>query len=166
MPPPLTDRLRLIAPDFTAAPQLHVADMAVAAKTGYGLIINARPDGEEEQDEQPLSADLETAAHAAGLQYIHIPIDNGAVFSEMAIRAAAQITEKNTVPVLGFCMTGVRALRLWALAQALNRHHTPDELIAMAANADFNLSSFAEHLTRLYAGKPPFYVADNAALMI
>ena len=60
-------------------PQVLVADspmqgkhMADAAARGVTLAINNRPDHEETG--QWNSADLEDAARAAGLDYVHIPI--------------------------------------------------------------------------------------------
>jgi len=162
----LTTRLRRITDDFATAPQLMIADMKIAKEVGFSLILNARPDGEEDEDEQPLSRHLKEAAQAAGLAYAYVPILNGAAFSHNALIAAGEAMADNTGPVLGFCLTGMRSLRLWALASALYGLAEPDQLIAAAAAAGVSLDAFAEHLHRLSRGQAPLYVADDAAMMI
>ena len=164
--PPLHERMVRITRAFATAPQLHGPDMAAAAQAGFSLILNARPDGEEDADEQPPSDNLAEAARAAGLAYVHIPIASGAAFPADSLQAAAQVLAQADGPVLGFCLTGMRALRLWALASALSGRMGADELIASAHAAGLPLENFREHLERLARGEPPLYVADVAAMMI
>ncbi|PHS29544.1 MAG: TIGR01244 family phosphatase [Robiginitomaculum sp.] len=162
----LTTRLRRITDGFATAPQLMIADMQAAKQAGFALILNARPDGEEDEDEQPPSLHLKEAAQTAGLAYAYVPILNGAAFSHNALIAAGEAMADNGGPVLGFCLTGMRSLRLWALASALYGREEPDRLILAAAVAGLSLDAFAEHLQRLSRGQAPLYVADEAAMMI
>jgi uncharacterized protein (TIGR01244 family) len=56
---------RRVTEDLSVAPQISVEDVAEAARLGFRLIVNNRPDGE--QPGQPTSAEIEAAAKAAGL---------------------------------------------------------------------------------------------------
>ncbi len=165
-PPPLKDRLTHITPHFAIAPQLMIADMIAAKQAGFKMILNARPDGEEDEGEQPLSAALKAASAEAGLAYAYVPVLNGAAFSHNALIAAGEAMTDNRGPVLGFCLTGMRSLRLWALASALYGITKPDALILAATNAGNSLENFREHLERLARNEAPLYVADTAAMMI
>ena len=94
--------------------QIGPADIPVLAEEGVTMIINNRPDGED--DGQPLSAELEAAAKAAGLDYRHIPIARGIGPSDVeamgdALRRAAG------GKVLAFCRSGTRSTLAWAVAR-------------------------------------------------
>ncbi len=164
--PELMTRLTRITPDFSTAPQVMAGDMQMARQMGFALILNARPDGEEDEDEQPPSATLKQAAQTAGLAYAYVPIINGAAFSHNALIAAGEAMSDNPGPVLGFCLTGMRSLRLWALASALYRTAEPDALLRVTNDAGLRLDGFTDHLHRLARGEAPLYVADDAAMMI
>ncbi len=164
--PDLVSRLTHISPAFATTPQLHVADMTAAKQAGFTMILNARPDGEEDEDEQPPSILLKKAAQDAGLAYSYVPIINGAVFPHNALIAAGEAMADHQGPILGFCLTGMRSLRLWALASVLYGLAAPEDLLSAAQSAGLSLDSFAEHLDRLSRHEAPLYVADNAAMMI
>lgn len=95
----------------------QIALDAVGALNGTGTrtLINLRPDGEDQN--QPPSAAVESAAKSAGLSYAYIPTPHGdipdAIVDDLA-RALAQ-TER---PAVLYCRSGKRATRVWALAEA------------------------------------------------
>ncbi|HEU0097170.1 MAG TPA: TIGR01244 family sulfur transferase [Allosphingosinicella sp.] len=123
---------RLDPTTFVFTRQLAVGDIDEAAAQGIRLIVNNRPDGEEPG--QPLSADIESAARAAGLDFRHIPVAGG--FAPERIEAMAQALEQG--PVLAFCRSGTRSAFLWALARA--RLGAPaEESVAAAAAAGYDL---------------------------
>jgi uncharacterized protein (TIGR01244 family) len=97
------------------------------------LIVNNRPDGEEEG--QPRSADIEAAARAAGIAYRHIPVGG---FSEAQIEAMQAALTEADGPVLAFCRSGTRSTYLWALARA-RMGEAAAELVAQAAAAGYDL---------------------------
>jgi uncharacterized protein (TIGR01244 family) len=101
---------------FATAPQLIPADMAAVAAQGFKTVINNRPDGEGGPD-QPLSADVQAAALAAGLQYHHLPVVAGQITPEQA-KAMADILAVAPEPVLAFCRSGARSTQLRQLATA------------------------------------------------
>lgn len=137
--------IRTIDDSISVAPQIAPEDMAMLAEQGFGLVINNRPDDEE--GGQPSSAEMRTAAEAAGLSYVAIPTVMGgmtqAQVAEMA--AALKATDK---PVLAYCRSGTRSCNLWALAEA-SKGGDPDALIAKAAGAGYDLSGIRPVLAQL-----------------
>lgn len=105
---------RRVSDDYGVSAQLHPADMPTAAAAGYRSILNNRPDFEG-GPEQPTSAQLESAARAAGLAYAHLPLALGDVGPADVARFQKTL---NTLPapVLSFCGLGGRAARLHELA--------------------------------------------------
>lgn len=116
--------------------QITRDDVAAAKAQGFTMIINNRPDGE--QDGQPTAAEIGAAAHEAGLAYAAIPVDHSG-FSEEQVAAMADALAAADGPVLAFCRSGTRSTFLWALASA-RRGEDGDQLIAKAANAGYDLS--------------------------
>lgn len=104
-----------IAPGFSVAAQLSVAQVADAAALGFMSLINNRPDGEG-GPEQPVSAAIAIAAQAKGLHYVYLPVVSGSITQEQAVamRAALQSAPQ---PVLAFCRSGARSAQLFSLAQ-------------------------------------------------
>lgn len=108
---------RKIDDSISVAPQITTAQIAEAAKLGFTLVINNRPEGEEPG--QPSGADIAAAAQAAGLGYVAIPITH-AGFSEAQVAAMADALGGANGPVLAFCRSGTRSTLVWALAQGRN----------------------------------------------
>jgi uncharacterized protein (TIGR01244 family) len=138
---------RKIDDQFLASPQIAVSDIAEAKALGITTIINNRPDGEEPSE--PQGAEIEAAAHAAGLGYVAIPVTH-AGFSGPQVAAMAVALEAAKGPVLAYCRSGTRSTLLWALA----RTQLGDDkatLQAKAARGGYDLSSI-EHLMDVVAG--------------
>jgi sulfide:quinone oxidoreductase len=95
--------------------QILPGQMAEAARLGFRSVINARPDGEDPG--QPTSDQVAAAAHAAGLEYRHIPVIPGHLTDD-AVEAFEKAMEEMPKPIVGFCRTGTRAAMLWGLAKA------------------------------------------------
>ena len=110
-------------------PAPHVADPAVKLDEGHDHAF--APD-------QPPSAEMEKAAHAAGLDYVHIPFA-GRPTPEQA-RAVLEAAEAADGPVLAFCRSGTRSITAWSLGQAQAGRRPASELIALAADAGYDLS--------------------------
>jgi uncharacterized protein (TIGR01244 family) len=127
---------RRVTDQFSVAPQIDLDDIPRAAAAGFKLLINNRPDGE--QPDQPTSAEVEAAAQAAGLEYAHVPVAGGptpqAVHAELALIAEAP------GPVLAFCRSGTRSIVTWSIGQALSGERSRQELIALGAQAGYDLS--------------------------
>ncbi len=97
--------------DFSVAPQLDPGAMAWAAHAGFKSVINNRPDFEGGPD-QPTSAEIETAAHAAGLRYAHLPV-SPMMQTPQEIAQFAQLLADLPKPILAFCRSGTRSGNLY-----------------------------------------------------
>lgn len=117
------------------AGQLTPEDVPALKAQGVTLLVNNRPDNEDEG--QPLSADFEAAARAAGIDYRHIPIRYGMGPSDVeSMRAALHATGDGKL--LAFCRSGNRSTLAWAVARAEDGAK-PEELHRCAEAAGFNL---------------------------
>ena len=128
--------IRKVTDRFSVAPQIAPADVEAAKAQGFVKLINNRPDGEVPG--QPTSAEMEAAARAAGLAYVHIPFV-GRPTTEQA-EAVAREAEAAGGPVLAFCRSGTRSITAWSLGQAQAGRLAPGELVGLAAGAGYDLS--------------------------
>ena len=128
---------RSLSPDFAVASRhLRAEDIARAAAEGFKLIVCNRPDNEEPG--QPSEAEIKAAATAAGLGFRSLPY-KGQTPPGIVAETALMLDETNG-PVLAYCRTGTRSTMAWALAQALSGTQPPDDIIASAAKAGYDLS--------------------------
>lgn len=100
-----------LCPEFTVCGQITVADVALFAKQGFRSIINNRPDGEGGPD-QPRSADIQAAAEAIGLRYVHFPVVNLMISPEQ-VRQYQDMCASLPHPIVAFCRSGGRASALF-----------------------------------------------------
>ena len=107
--------IQQLSPDVCVAGQLDPAAMAWAAQAGFKSIINNRPDFEG-GPAQPTHAAMQAAAHAAGLEYVFLPVQ-GAYQSPEEIARFAQLMSTLPKPILAFCRSGARSGRLFQAAQ-------------------------------------------------
>ena len=133
---PLTDAV-------SVSPQISSWDLSELAKAGVTLVINNRPDGEEPG--QPTSDELAAAAHAAGIDYRHIPVVSGK-FGDADVAAFGDALRSTNGNVHAFCRTGTRSANLWALSQADKR--PADEIMAAGAAQGYDLSSVKARLSQ------------------
>ncbi|MCW7537580.1 TIGR01244 family sulfur transferase [Aquabacterium sp. A7-Y] len=103
-----------LSPELCVAPQLAPAAMQQAAEAGFRSVINNRPDHEGGPD-QPTSAEMEAAARAAGLDYVHLPVSPSVQTPEQIARFA-ELLQTLPKPVLAFCRSGGRCTRLFQAA--------------------------------------------------
>lgn len=96
-----------LCPEFTVCGQISLADVAVLAKQGYRSIINNRPDGEGGPD-QPRSAEIEAAAKALGMRYVHFPVPN-LMISPAQVSQYQALCADLPHPIVAFCRSGGRA---------------------------------------------------------
>jgi uncharacterized protein (TIGR01244 family) len=114
--------------------QIEAREVPLFAASGVTIIVNNRPDGEEA--DQPPGAEIEAAARAAGLDYVHIPIADG--FSDEKIAAMGEALANAGGNALIYCKSGTRSAFLWALARA-RQGAEADELVFRAAQAGYDL---------------------------
>jgi uncharacterized protein (TIGR01244 family) len=122
--------------------QISPADVAELQRQGVTMIVNNRPDHEDEG--QPLSGEIEEAAGQAGVEFRFIPISRGIGPADVdamhdAMRACGD------GKMLAFCRSGTRSTLAWAVARA--KEGVPrEELEAGAAKAGVDLNPVAHLL--------------------
>ncbi len=94
--------------------QIAPEDVPDLKAQGVTMLVNNRPD--DEDPGQPLSADIEAAAEAAGLDYRHVPIARGLGPTHIeAMREAMHAVGDGKM--LAFCRAGNRSALAWAVAR-------------------------------------------------
>ena len=135
--------LKRINEHVSVSPQISPDDVAAIKAAGFVAIVNNRPDGES--PDQPDSAVIEKAAHDAGLAYHYIPLGREGVTPQM-VEETKSVLEGSAGPVFCYCRSGTRSTTLWALSQAGKQPAT--EIISAAANAGYDMSHLAGHLSQ------------------
>lgn len=132
----MTD-FRRVTDDLSVAPQISTADVAEAARQGFAAIICNRPDGEDPG--QPSAAEIQGAAEAHGLTYVHIPVRGAPGPTEVeAMRRAFEVADG---PVLAYCRSGTRSITTWSIGQAMSGARSRGELVTLARAAGYDLSA-------------------------
>ena len=131
----MTD-FRRVTDSLSVSPQIALDDLGRAAAEGFVLVINNRPDDEEPG--QPTSAEVEAAAKAAGLAYVHVPVRGGPTPDQ--VEAVRQAYEAADGPVLAFCRSGTRSIVTWSIGQAISGSEDRATLVRQGADAGYDLS--------------------------
>lgn len=139
---------RTLSPQFAVSPQITPQDIPALKAQGYRAIIANRPDGEGA--DQPTFAEIEAAAHAAGMQARYIPISGGMVGDDDvdAFRSALRAMPG---PVLAYCRSGTRSATLWSLAQADDMPLS--QILAATSTAGYDLSGVVRRIAN--GGRTP-----------
>jgi uncharacterized protein (TIGR01244 family) len=125
------------------AGQIRPEDVPALKELGVTLIVNNRPDNEDEG--QPEGDDIEAAARAAGIDYRHVPIARGLGPSDVeAMREAMHSAGEGKL--FAFCRSGNRSALAWAVAKSEDGM-SREELERCANQAGFDLGPVA-HLIR------------------
>ena len=134
--------LRQLDAKTLVAGQISPGDLPALAQEGVTLLVNNRPDSEE--PDQPLSAEFERAAAAAGVEYRHIPIVRGIGPADVeATREALEAAEEGKL--LAFCRSGMRSTLAWAVAR--REQGVPrEEVERCATGAGFSLAAVSHLL--------------------
>ena len=127
----------------SVSPQIRPEDVKAIKALGFAAIVNNRPDGES--PDQPVGAEIEKAAHEAGLSYHFIPLGREGVTPGM-IEQTKEVLEGSTGPVFCYCRSGTRSTTLWALSQAGKA--PASDIISAAAHAGYDMSHLAGHLSQ------------------
>jgi uncharacterized protein (TIGR01244 family) len=131
---------------IAVAPRRGQKDIEEAAKGGINLIINNRPDGES--DDQMSSAEIEAAARAVGMNYIHIPVVPNQILDEQISAMAGAIQQGGDGYILATCRTGMRSMTMFALVQAKTGVKF-DDLLGLAKTIGFDLIEYRERMVQL-----------------
>jgi uncharacterized protein (TIGR01244 family) len=135
---------RTLDETILVAGQIAPGDIAEAAAQGVRMVINNRPD--DEQPGQPAGAEIEAAAKAAGLGYVHIPVDHSGFAREQIEAMTAALAEPGRK--LAFCRSGTRSTYLWALSRGA-AGDDPAEIETKAAQAGYDISTLLPMIASL-----------------
>lgn len=141
---------------LSVSEQITAADVAALAEAGFNSIICNRPDGEGA--DQPVFAEIATAAQSHGMTAHYQPIVSGKVGDADAI-AFGELLEKLPKPVLAYCRTGTRSTTLWALAEGARDRPLPDILAATKA-AGYDMAAVTRRIAN--RGRTPTDIADTS----
>ncbi|XRV92461.1 TIGR01244 family sulfur transferase [Methylobacterium fujisawaense] len=125
-----------LTPDLSVAGQIFRGDLVRIAQAGFRAVICNRPDGEGV--DQSNFAEIEAAAHAAGLEAHDLPVVSGKVSDENAAAfgvARAALPK----PLLASCRTGMRSATLWSFDEGARGRPLP-EILSTAKAAGYDLS--------------------------
>ena len=139
---------RTLSPQFVVSPQITPQDISALKAQGYRAIIANRPDGEGA--DQPTFAEIEAAAHAAGMQARYIPISGGMVGND-DVEAFQSALRAMPGPVLAYCRSGTRSATLWSLAQADDMPLS--QILAATSTAEYDLSGVVRRIAN--GGRTP-----------
>jgi uncharacterized protein (TIGR01244 family) len=121
--------------------QIAPEDVPGLKDEGVTMIVNNRPDGEEPG--QPIGAEIEQAAKAAGLEYRFVPILRG--IGPADVEAMQEAIDACDGKVVAFCRSGTRSTLAWAVA--MSRQGMPrDEIAERSAAAGVDISPVAHLL--------------------
>ncbi len=142
----MSDKFNQVNETFFASPQITADDIADAAAMGVTVVINNRPDGEEPG--QPAGADIEAAASAAGLAYVHIPVGASGITPDHLDAFDQALSASSDGAALAYCKSGMRSVMVASFAAA--RAGAPvQEIVSNAAAADYDIAGHAPALQSL-----------------
>lgn len=134
--------MRQLDEQVSISGQVRPDEVSGLKDKGVTAIINNRPDGEEPG--QPLGAEIEAAAEAAGLAYHAIPIQRGIGPGQVEPMREAFERHRDG-KILAFCRTGTRSALAWAVARC-EQGVPKDELQEKASRAGVDLAPVAHLL--------------------
>jgi len=138
--------IRPLSPTYAVSPQIAVEDVPAIAEAGFTTIICNRPDAEIPPSHH--ASMIQTAATAAGLNFVEIPVTHQGLNRDM-VQAQKDAMDGSDGPCLAYCASGTRCSIVWSLAQAGDM--TADDIIAATAAAGYDLAGMRGQLNALVA---------------
>lgn len=132
-----------LTPKFSVCSQVTEDDIKRAAASGYTVLINNRPDGEE--DGQLSHTDAQRAAESAGMTYVYLPFKGPA--GPDIVEKTQDILRNHNGPILAHCRSGTRSTNVWAVAAVLENQITIDDAITAARAQGYDISHLPERLS-------------------
>lgn len=134
--------IRQLSDTVMVSGQVAPHEVAGLAEQGITVLVNNRPDGEEEG--QPLASEIEDAAGAAGISYHFVPIIRGIGPADIE-RMQQTLREAEGGKLLAFCRSGTRSALTLAVAQR-EEGASADEVQQQLLQAGFDPSPIAHLL--------------------
>jgi uncharacterized protein (TIGR01244 family) len=125
--------IKQINANVSVASQISEADIAQVAKAGFHTIIACRPDGEDAG--QPTAVETAALVKRYGLDFTHIPVTADSM-TDADVAVLAAVLQNADGPVLAYCRSGMRAMMMWALAQADKM--TLDEIVKIVTISGYD----------------------------
>lgn len=129
--------MKKVTERFWIAPQPSEKDFGAAARSGIAMVVNNRPDGEE--DNQPSAAESFEIAARHGMDYVHLPIPHGQI-TIGRVRAFQGALAACEGPVLAHCRSGTRSLTLWTIGEVLDGRLETEGIAAVEERSGIDLS--------------------------
>jgi sulfide:quinone oxidoreductase len=140
---------KIVTPTLSVSAQVMPDEVAGLARAGFRAIICNRPDGEGA--DQPVFAEIEEAARAAGLSAVYLPIVTGTVKDSDALAFGAAL-DRLPGPVLAYCRTGTRSATLWSLSEGGRGRPLP-EIMAATKAAGYDMAGVVRRIAN--GGRTP-----------
>ncbi len=138
--------LKPLSANLKVSGQLLPEDIEALKEQGFASVICSRADNE--QPEQPGHHALQAACQQAGMQFAYLPVVPG-VITDDQVKTFAELIDALPRPVAAYCRTGTRAAMLWALSEVVHNGAAFADVLSVASDAGYDLSSIA---TRLQQG--------------
>jgi len=135
--------IKQLTPKLSVSPQIGPEHAGEIAAAGFRTVICNRPDAENPPELH--AAQLRAALEAEGVAFLELPFDSRSMTAEVVVKLREMIAGAEG-PVLAYCRTGTRCTNAWALAQAGDM--APQDIIAAAADAGYDVSGLAPYLTQ------------------
>ena len=152
-------KIQHLAPGLSVSEQILPIELTALNEAGFRAIICNRPDGEG--SDQPLFAEIERAAQAAGIGAHYLSAEPGKVDDEQGV-AFGQLLAGLPKPVLAFCRTGMRSTTMWALSQA-GQQPLP-QIVDAAKKAGFDMQGVVRRIAN--HGRTPVDVAETTHAVV
>lgn len=126
--------------------QLHPDAINHLRRRGIRTLVDIRPDGEDAG--QPSSTDIEHAAKAKDVSFYYIPVPHESI-PDTAVDGLSAAMKASPPPMVLYCRTGRRAVRLFALAEA-TRSGGPsaDDIQRMVKEAGFSADDLRDDIAK------------------
>ena len=145
--------VKKMSDELSVSAQIVPEDIVALKEAGFRSIVCNRPDGEA--DDQPLARELETAASASALEFVHLPVVSGKISDDDTVKFG-RLLKSLPRPILAYCRTGTRSVSLWCLANA-GTQPLP-ELLAASKAAGYDMSAILRRIAN--GGRLPAGSAD------
>jgi uncharacterized protein (TIGR01244 family) len=137
-------KITALTENFAVASQIGPNDIAEIAAAGYRVLINNRPDGEQEGQLNSHEARLQ--AEALGIEYHYLPF-TAATLTLAQIEQFESLLAKGEGPILAHCRSGTRCCLVWSITELRKGAGDAEALIRQGAERGFSIPELARFTT-------------------
>jgi sulfide:quinone oxidoreductase len=147
-----------VAADFSVSDQIKPEDIVTLAASGLKTIFCHRPDGEG--SDQTNVNEIQKFAAEQGITIEYLPVTMTTMTDDV-VAEYIQLYTKAQKPIVGYCLSGMRAMSLWALSGVGQR--SVAEMVQNAQTAGFNIRPL---VPRLLKQETSLKHSENATVVI